>query len=43
VPKHPETKAYMPQVHSIEKKINWQPRAEEAFENTETLVLDASK
>ncbi|MCP4198285.1 MAG: tRNA 4-thiouridine(8) synthase ThiI, partial [Proteobacteria bacterium] len=37
VPKHPETKAYLPQVHSIERKIDWQPRVEEAFANTETL------
>jgi thiamine biosynthesis protein ThiI len=43
VPKHPETKAYLPQVHSIEKKIDWQPRVEEAFENTETLVLGTDK
>jgi thiamine biosynthesis protein ThiI len=43
VPKHPETKAYLPQVHSIEKKIDWQPRLEEAFENIETLTFDMNK
>ncbi len=40
VPKHPETKAYLPQVHSLEKTIAWQSRVEEAFENTESLTFD---
>jgi thiamine biosynthesis protein ThiI len=43
VPKHPETKAYLPQVHSIEKKIDWQPRVEEAFENIEILTFGVNE
>ena len=39
VPKHPETKAYLPYVHGIENKIDWQPRLQEAFEKTEQLPI----
>ena len=41
VPKHPETKAHLPQVQAIEKRIDWLPRLEEALEKVETSILDA--
>jgi thiamine biosynthesis protein ThiI len=39
VPKHPETHASLRHVRKTESRIEWQPRIEEAFEETETIVL----
>jgi thiamine biosynthesis protein ThiI len=39
VPKHPETKAHLPKVQSVEGRIDWLPALEEAVAQVETITL----
>ncbi len=43
VPKHPETKAHLPSIRSIEAKFEWQPLLQTAVEQTERIVVSSVK